>query len=83
MTATAKLFMLGNAQAVRIPARFRLDADAVEISEQDGALVLRPKPRTMGEVLARLQATQGHAEAWKDWQRPPQGELGPIKPIER
>ena len=30
MTTTAKLFTLGKAQAVRIPARFRLNADEVE-----------------------------------------------------
>jgi len=57
MTTTAKLFTLGKAQAVRIPARYRLQADEVEITEQDGALILRPRPRTAADVFARARAT--------------------------
>ena len=45
MTATAKIFMTGNSQAVRLPKAFRLDAKEVWISRNDktGELVLRPK----------------------------------------
>jgi antitoxin VapB len=82
MTATAKLFTLGKSQAVRIPARFRLQADEVEITQEGGALLLRPKPRTMGEVLARIHAKPGHSEAWKEWKRPPQDELEAVEPLE-
>lgn len=82
MTTTAKLFTLGKAQAVRIPARYRMDADTVEITEKNGVLILRPKPRTMGEVLARIHAKPGHAQAWKDFKRPEQGELKPREPLE-
>lgn len=79
MTATAKLFTLGKAQAVRIPARFRLQADEVEITEKDGTLILRPKPRTAGELFARARAIAG--DAFKDWKRPEQGELEPVEPL--
>lgn len=80
MTATAKLFTLGKSQAVRIPARFRLQADEVEITERDGALILRPKPRTAAELFARARALAG--DAFKDWERPAQGELEPVEPLD-
>lgn len=51
MSTTARLFRLGKSQAVRIPARFRLDAAEVEITAHDGALLLRPKPRTALDVV--------------------------------
>lgn len=60
MTA-AKLFTLGKAQAVCIPARYRLQADEVEITEKDGALILRPKLRTAAEVFARARTIAGDA----------------------
>ena len=80
MTATAKLFTLGKSQAVRIPARFRLQADEVEITERDGALILLPKPRTAAELFARARALAG--DAFDDWERPAQGELEPIQPLD-
>jgi len=45
---TAKLFTLGNSQAVRIPARYRIAAAEVEIFQRAGDLVLRPKRRGGG-----------------------------------
>ena len=41
--ATAKLFVLGNSQAVRIPARYRIYATEVQIFQRGDELVLRPK----------------------------------------
>lgn len=80
MTATAKLFTLGKSQAVRIPARFRLQADEVEITEHDGTLILRPKARSAAELFARARALAD--DAFSDWERPTQGELEPIEPLE-
>lgn len=79
MTATAKLFTLGKSQAVRIPARFRLQADEVEITERDGALILRPKPRTAADLFAAVRA---RGADWSHWERPAQGELEPIEPLD-
>lgn len=78
MTATARLFTLGKAQAVRIPARFRLQADEVEITEHDGALILRPKARTAGEFFARLRAKHGPADFRFPDDLPPE----PVEPLE-
>ena len=80
MTATAKLFTLANSQAVRIPARFRLDAAEVEISRaDDGALILRPKLRTAADVFALARTKAG--DAFKDWKRPGQGKPRPVPPL--
>lgn len=74
MTSTAKLFTLGKSQAVRIPARFRLDATEVEITEQDGALILRPKPRTALDVMNAARVQLGGVRL----KRPRQGEVGSL-----
>ena len=52
--ATARVFMSGNSQAVRLPRKFRLDTDEVEISRRGDDLVLSPKRRTMSEFLELL-----------------------------
>lgn len=38
MTLTAKLFMSGRSQAIRLPAKLRLDAREVRIQQVGGAL---------------------------------------------
>ena len=56
---SAKVFMTGRSQAVRLPKAYRFDVDEVMIEQlPDGALVLRPKPKLpLGERLrAILQA---------------------------
>ena len=40
--ATAKVFMSGRSQAVRLPIEFRFTCDEVEISREGDAVVLRP-----------------------------------------
>ena len=56
---SAKVFMTGRSQAVRLPKAYRFDTDEVLIVRQpDGALLLRPKSKLpLGERLrAILQA---------------------------
>lgn len=74
MATTARLFKLGNSQAVRIPARYRIKASEVEIFERDGDLVLRPKAETAADVFARARA---NGADWSDFKRPDQGKLKP------
>lgn len=47
MPATAKLFVSGNSQALRLPKSFRIDAAEVWITrnEATGEITLQPKPR--------------------------------------
>jgi antitoxin VapB len=72
---TARLFKLGNSQAVRIPARYRMKVREVEVFERDGELILRPKPRNAAELFARARA---HGADWSDWKRPDQGKNTPV-----
>ena len=56
---TAKVFMSGNSQAVRIPAEFQFDTDEVEIFRRDDELVLRKKAKSLEQafhLLASLPA---------------------------
>lgn len=75
---TAKLFKLGNAQAVRIPARYRFDVEEVEVFQRGAELILRPKLKTAADVFAAIRAQYGPV----DIQRPQQGELEPVEPLD-
>lgn len=55
--ATAKIFMNGRSQAVRLPKEFRFDSDEVTVERQaDGAVVLRPLKQSHEQWAARLHA---------------------------
>ncbi len=45
MTITAKLFMSGRSQAIRLPAKLRLAAKEVQIEQMGGGLWIRPEPQ--------------------------------------
>lgn len=58
--ATAKVFMSGRSQAVRLPKEYRFSCDEVEISKEGDAIVLRP---TRGRAWVNLlAATKGFDE---------------------
>lgn len=77
---TIKVFKLGNAQAVRIPVRYRFDVDEVEVFQRGDEVVLRPKTETAADMFARIRAK--HGNVWADWQRPDQGKLEPVEPLD-
>ena len=52
--ATTKVFKSGNSQAVRIPKEFQLDAEEVEIFRQGEDIVLRPKKRSLADLLRAM-----------------------------
>ncbi len=56
MTDTTTVFQSGNSQAVRLPKEFRFKSKTVEIFRRGDEVVLRERPRTMGEVLDRAWA---------------------------
>lgn len=68
MAETTTVFQSGNSQAVRLPKEFRFQSKTVEIFRRGDEVVLREKPRTMGEVLDEMFAglppltAQDHAE---------------------
>jgi antitoxin VapB len=52
MTATAKLFMHGRSQAVRLPKEFRFEGTEVRVSKVGNKVVLEPLARTEEEIAA-------------------------------
>jgi antitoxin VapB len=53
MTQTAKIFMNGRSQAVRLPAEFRFSGREVFIERQGEAVIIRPKPLGWDDFFAR------------------------------
>jgi antitoxin VapB len=55
---TAKVFMTGRSQAVRIPAEFRFSSKEVYIRRDDktGDVILSRKPANWDELFAKLDA---------------------------
>lgn len=44
MGSTAKVFMTGRSQAVRLPKEFRFESDEVRIRKEGNAVILEPVP---------------------------------------
>ena len=60
MTITAKLFMSGRSQAIRLPAKLRLQAQEVRIEQIGKALWVQPETAdrdNMGQWLQDFYAT--------------------------
>jgi antitoxin VapB len=53
MAHTAKIFLNGRSQAVRLPAAFRFSTPEVYIEQQGDAVILRPKPESWDDFFAR------------------------------
>ncbi len=66
MPATAKLFVTGNSQALRLPKSFRIDAAEVWITRNGvtGEITLQPKPRPdeLEAFFQMLEATPRNSE---------------------
>lgn len=59
MNHTAKLFMTGRSQAVRLPREFRFEGSEVFIRRDPvtGNVILASKPASWSDLIAQLQAT--------------------------
>jgi antitoxin VapB len=75
---TVKVFKLGNAQAVRIPARYRFATGEVEVFQRGSELVLRPKTETAADLFERIRARHGAP----DIRLPARGKAEPVEPLE-
>ena len=62
MSATAKLFMSGRSQAIRLPARLRLAASEVVIEQIGNALWVPPQTGPANDMGAWLQAFYASTE---------------------
>ena len=67
--ATAKLFMHGRSQAVRLPKEFRFDSDKVLVHREGSAVILEPV----------REWPEGYVESFSgvpdDFERPRQGDV--------
>ena len=54
--AVTTVFQSGNGQAVRLPKEFQFSTRTVEIFRRGNEVVLREKPRTMGDLIRDLPA---------------------------
>jgi antitoxin VapB len=74
--AVAKIFQSGNSQAVRLPKEFRFRSKEVEITRRGDEIVLREKPRNLGDVMDILHSIPEDVfEGIRDL-RPPQEREG-------
>ncbi len=53
MAQTAKLFMNGRSQAIRLPAEFRFTGREVFIEREGDTVIIRPKPAGWDDFFAR------------------------------
>lgn len=53
MTRTAKVFMSGRSQAVRLPAEFRFGCKEVLIEKKGEVILLKPKPAGWDDFFGR------------------------------
>ena len=51
--ATAKVFMNGRSQAIRLPKQFRVTGDEVYITKEKGKIIICEKPEKTWEEIAR------------------------------
>lgn len=71
MRATAKIFMSGSSQAVRLPKAFRLEGGEVRVSRVGDGLMLTPIRTDMRKIYAQIDAI---GRGWPA--RPAQGRHG-------
>ena len=71
MTQTAKLFISGRSQAVRLPAAFRFDTKEVFIRQdpKTGDVILSRKPTTWDGFFTALQAVEAPSDFLNDAER--------------
>ena len=73
--ATAKVFMHGGSQAVRLPKEFRFEVSEVDIRKEGDAVILepvkKPTPERIQGLWDRIDAIRGEEQL----KRPPQPTL--------
>jgi antitoxin VapB len=54
---TAKVFMNGRSQAIRLPKEFRVEGDEVYITKRDGKIIIFEKPqKSWAEIVSDMPA---------------------------
>jgi antitoxin VapB len=50
-TVTAKVFMNGRSQTIRLPKEFRIDTNEVILTKEDGKIIISPKKTSWKEFF--------------------------------
>ncbi len=66
MSTTAKLFMSGRSQAIRLPAKLRIEAQEVRIEQIGNALWVQAEPAPNANMGQWLQAFYASTEPLPD-----------------
>jgi antitoxin VapB len=69
MSTTAKLFMHGRSQAVRLPKEFRFEGTEVRVSKVGDKVILEPLARTEEEIAAvwaKIDALRNGGDLFSD-----------------
>jgi antitoxin VapB len=74
--ATARVFMSGNSQAVRLPKEFRFTASDVEILRRGNEVVLRERAQGLSRAFDLLAAMPGDFFSKARLDPPPQQRTG-------
>ena len=69
---TAKVFMTGRSQAVRLPKEFRFEGTEVEIFRRGDEVILREKPVTVDRLFKVLAQMPNDFYAEEKVDEPPQ-----------
>jgi antitoxin VapB len=72
MMNTARIFISGNSQAVRLPKAFRFDDDQVAIFRRGDEVVLKPIPKTGACVFDALTQLPNDMAWWDRQDTEPQ-----------
>jgi antitoxin VapB len=81
--ATAKLFMHGRSQAVRLPKEFRMEGTEVSVTRSGDAIMLSPivskSSKNWEDIYAELDAigpTDDYPDGWRNQRMLPYGTKG-------
>ena len=79
MSTTAKLFQNGNSQAIRLPRAFRLPGKEVKVSREGEKLIIEPLTPTQWPpgFFRKIKIND------RDFDRPDQGDLPPLRDLGR
>jgi len=70
-SGTAKIFMHGRSQAVRLPAEFRLPGDRVRVRKVDNGILLEPMYSDIDEWFAAIDKVAKHRFMEEGRKQPP------------
>lgn len=67
-----KVFTSGNSQAVRIPKEFRFNSDEVEITKENGVVIIRERQHDLSDVFELFGKMSDDAFDFERNDNPPQ-----------